>query len=154
MIKAEKAPNVRQSRAVEGLKKLKENKKFTLSKDSAEEVHENKMQGNSVYSYLEERFDFSPAYEEKQYTEKLYGDKETYGEEGEPATGFRLYCEETGIKLPSLFTFRKEIKRFAKETEKIFQDRDTDEDTRLKGRRFYIGLQHKGKKDIKEETAF
>lgn len=105
--------------AIEGAKTLKDGA-FIINDDSKEDIQDNVLQSYPVYAFLESLYDFSDEYTEPQDPKDLYGDspkKET------PATGFRLFCEEQGIKTVSLPIFLREIKRFSRETEKIKQVR-------------------------------
>ena len=124
--------------AIEGAKILKQNGVFSINDASAEDVYDNLMQSNPTYAYLYLSYRFSDTYKEEFTMENLYGtDEKRKKEETVDATGFRLFCKEKGLYLPSFFVFCREVKRFARETGKIEQKKRTDD------RRFYVGLKEK-----------
>jgi putative DNA primase/helicase len=104
--------------AIEGAKTIKNG--FVINDDSKEDLHDNLLQSSPVYAYMEMTYDFSPDYTDEMSAKELYGE---LGSKDAPATGFRLFCEENGIKATSSFTFERELKRFAGETNNIKQIR-------------------------------
>lgn len=125
--------------AIQGASLLKIGGVFTVSDESAEDIHESELISNPVLAFLEDNYDFDETYTKQIHHEEMYGtDKEGVIS----ATGFRLYCLEKGIGLISFFKFRKELKRFMRETGKIKEDREKLDDG-VNGRRCYIGLKHK-----------
>lgn len=121
--------------AIQGMQMLQIDGQFTTSKESDEEMHDSEISSNPVLAYLEERFMFDSESMVPFYSEDLYGDGKTKDDE---ATGFRLYCDKTGIGLISLFKFRKELKRFMRETNKIVESKEQG------GRRYYTGIRSVG----------
>ncbi len=61
-------------------------------------------------------YDFDDKFEDPNDPKDLYG---SLPSKDSPSTGFRLYCEEQGIKTISFPIFTRELKRFSRETEKI-----------------------------------
>jgi P4 family phage/plasmid primase-like protien len=125
--------------AIQGAELLKIGGIFTVSDESADDIHESELISNPVLAYLEDNYDFDEKYTTQVHHEEMYGLSDTNSRD---ATGFRLYCAEKGIGLISFFKFRKELKRFMRETEKIKEDREILENG-LNGRRCYIGLKSK-----------
>lgn len=117
--------------AIKGLKMINDATSFTISDVSREDMEDNTK--NSTYSYLEEFYDFDPAFEEPTGAKELYG--VTASRASDP-TDFCLFCQSTGIQTPALYTFSKELKRFADETKKIKQVRKDNV-------RYYVGLKKK-----------
>jgi P4 family phage/plasmid primase-like protien len=125
--------------AIEGAKLLKENKVFLLNEESREDAHDNLLQSNSVYAFLEENYDFDEKYDKEVDTKEMYGD---FADKDTRATGFRAFCIANGIGTASLPIFCKEVRRFSRETQKIAQKRIGTEK-----RRVYIGLKNKSNLD-------
>lgn len=101
--------------ALEGVKMIR-SKEFLINEESQEDIHENILQSYPVYSYLESTYDFDAKYVDLISIKDLYGTAST---KDTKATGFRLFCEEQGLKTISFPVFSKEVSRFARETEKI-----------------------------------
>ncbi len=116
--------------AIEGAKRLKESNVFTTNEESREDMHDNLMQNNSIYAFLEMNYEFGD-FDGKIHPKDIYGSEETISTKG---SGFRLFCKEKGIFPVSFFTFCRELKRFSRETGKTKQMRDEN------SVRYYTGL--------------
>jgi putative DNA primase/helicase len=125
--------------AIEGAKSFKETHTFTLNDDSKEDLYDNMLQSAPVYAFMEMIYDFDSKFTEEISPKELYGD--VAGKENK-ASGYRLFCEMRGTRPCSSFTFDRELKRFARETEKIKQVRVGN-----RGDRMYIGLKSKADVD-------
>lgn len=130
--------------AIEGAKSFKETHTFILNDDSKEDLYDNMLQSSPVYAYMNMVYDFDDKFDTKISPRELYGDNPS---KDAPASGFRLFCEKNGIRACSSFTFDRELKRFAREHEKIKQVRDGD-----RGERVYIGLKSKADVDWEKES--
>ena len=120
--------------AIEGAKKLADEKKFTINEQASEDMHANTLENNSTYAYLEAEYGFGKEYDRRFSTEELYGTPR-HGEDA--GWGFRKFCDESGLPSPSIHTFRRELSRFAEETGLIKQIREDNH-------RYYIGLIKRG----------
>jgi putative DNA primase/helicase len=129
--------------AIEGAKKMKESHIFTISKDSEEDLNDNRDQSAPIYTYLERNYYFGDEYEQEFSVEELYGMLAT---KDNAPTGYRYFCQQNGTNVCSSFTFARELKRFSRETEKIKQRRVGERKERK-----YIGL--KRMKDVDDEEA-
>lgn len=130
--------------AIEGAKTFKESHTFTLNDDSKEDLYDNMLQSAPVYAFLEMIYDFDTKFDKEISPKELYGD---VGSKDAPASGYRLFCEKRGIRPCSSFTFDRELKRFARETEKIKQVRVGHRSDRM-----YVGLKSKSDVDWEEES--
>lgn len=117
--------------AIEGAKTIKKDG-FIINDESKEDIHDNVLQSYPVYAFLETLYDFSSDHIEEIDPKDLYGE---HGKKDTVSTGFRLYCEDQGIKTASFPIFTRELKRFANETGKIIQVRSGH-----RGDRKYIGM--------------
>lgn len=117
--------------AIEGAKILKKNKVFSSNEESRGDAHQNLLESNSVYAYLESMYDFSVEYDTRVPARDMYGE---VGNKDRHPTEYRLYSYETGIPPVSFPTFCRELKRFGRETGKIQQKMGG------RGERYYIGL--------------
>jgi P4 family phage/plasmid primase-like protien len=129
--------------AIEGAKNIK-NGIFEINDDSKEDIQDNILQSYPVYAFLENLYDFSLDFTDEIDPKDLYGEHAT---ESRQATGFRLYCDELGIKTLSFPIFTRELKRFSRETENIKQIRVGHRQDRR-----YIGM--KLKTEIDDEKEF
>jgi len=121
--------------AIEGAKRLKENKVFLLNAESLDDMEKNMLQNNSVYAYLYDVYDFGE-YGEEFTMKQLYGDTET---KSRTASGYCAFCIDTGIRQKSYPVFCRELKRFSRETEKMTQKIPP----RGESGRYYVGLKKK-----------
>jgi hypothetical protein len=109
--------------AIEGAKLLAERGEFTINEQSRIDMHHNTKESNSVYSFMDDVFDFDDKYT-KEYTKKdLYH-------------AYKDYCLETRVGMKAYNTFCTEIKRFANETKLIKEDRSYNN-------YYYVGLTQK-----------
>jgi putative DNA primase/helicase len=96
--------------AIEGARLLEERGEFTINEQSRSDMHHNTKESNSVYSFMDDMFDFGNQYN-KEYTKKdLYH-------------AYKDYCLETRVGMKAYNTFCTEIKRFANETKLITEGR-------------------------------
>jgi len=116
--------------AIAGAKILKESKMFSINEESAEDMSDNTHQSNSVYAFLEMEYTFDKAYTKNNDPTELYGE---YDVKNNVGTGYRWFCQRKGVFPKSEFNFKKELKRFARETGKI-------EQVRVQNERYYVGL--------------
>jgi len=75
--------------AIKGYEKLQERGEFFINEKALEDAHDLRMQGNSVFAFLESCYDFSDTYEEGFSNKDLYGDKRTHDT---LATEYNHYC--------------------------------------------------------------
>ncbi|HEY9826366.1 MAG TPA: phage/plasmid primase, P4 family [Stenomitos sp.] len=128
--------------AIEGMKAVKKNNTFTINEESQEDAHDNMLQSNPVYAFMEMTYDFDDKSEDHVLLENLYGSYDNRAGTGE---GFRLFCHDKGILPMSYFVFCRELKRFARETGKISQGKSGGK------ARYYKNLIKKPKIDLAEE---
>lgn len=97
--------------AIEGAQLLAERGEFTINKQSREDMHHNTKESNSVYSFMDDEFNFG-----EQYT-KEYSKKDLY-------ESYKTYCNDTRVGMKAYNTFCTELKRFANETKLIQEGRN------------------------------
>lgn len=130
--------------AIEGLKLLRNNKKFSISEDSLDDIQENIYGGNSVYAFMDETYVYDSSFTTPILSEEMYG--KPAGKDSD-MTMYKLYCHMSGIKPVALHTFRIELKRFAAETQKI-------QFKRVNNDRCYVGLQQKNDEIITGRSLY
>jgi putative DNA primase/helicase len=129
---------------IEGLKYLKQNRLFTISEESQEEIYENNIMSNTTLGYLETNYVFKDELEKPFSSRELYGD---VGDRDSNPTGYRLYAKLNGIIPVSFSVFAKELKKFSKEFNKIKEIRKGSN-----GDRFYVGLENRNVYELEHDT--
>jgi len=106
--------------AIQGNKMLEERKVFTISEQSAEDMHDNVKESNSVYAFLYDTYDFDEKHTEDIRKKAMYGK-------------YKDYCFDCKLMAKSYLSFCTEAKRFSKETLKMQEVRKYSE-------KFYTGI--------------
>lgn len=119
--------------AITGIKQLRKTGTFTINEQSQIDAHENKLQSNSVYAFLEDTYDFSEEFTEEISVNDMYGAKQTYNIQ---PSGYNAFCFDTGVSAIAKIPFSKELKRYANETKLIQHIRKNDGS-------YYTGLKMK-----------
>lgn len=109
--------------AIEGARLLEERGEFSINTQSKADMHHNTKESNSVYSFMDDVYE----YDEKYNTE--FSKKDLYH-------AYKEYCLETRVGMKAYNTFCTEIKRFANETKLITE-------TRAYNTYYYVGLTKK-----------
>lgn len=142
--------------ALEGTRKVLQDKSFTVSDLSTEDLEDYKMESNSVYAFLRSCFTFSETHEIPLTSEQLYGRQRE--DKDRPATMYIKFCHDTNVKPLSLQNFRSTMKGIVEKGDAQFpglrEERATNTATGKPGARVYVGIMDSSLVDDANYTDF